>query len=65
LAFISGCHKEALSERSLLTGQENCVTFQMDMQKTFMGVGLIWNVLRTYLPERIAASIKGMRSLAS
>lgn len=27
LAFISGCHKEKLSERSLLSGQENYVTF--------------------------------------
>lgn len=65
LAFISGCHKEKLSERSLLSGQEKYVTYQMDMQRTFHGVGLIWNVLRRYLPEHITNGIKGMRSLAS
>lgn len=30
-----------------------------------MGVGLIWNVLRRYLPENIASGIKGMRSLST
>lgn len=27
LAYMSGCHKEALANRSLLTGQEKCITF--------------------------------------
>jgi hypothetical protein len=27
LALLSGHHKEEMVERSLLTGQENCVTF--------------------------------------
>jgi len=27
LAFMSGCHKEALANRSLLTGTEKCITF--------------------------------------
>ena len=27
LAFLSGCHKEALTNRSLLSGQEKCMTF--------------------------------------
>ena len=31
LAFISGCHKEKLAERSLLSGQENFVTFQIEL----------------------------------
>jgi hypothetical protein len=31
LAFISGCHKEMLVNRSLLNGEENCITFQMDL----------------------------------
>jgi ATP-dependent RNA helicase DDX21 len=65
LAFISGCHKEKLSERSLLSGQENYVTFQLMMQRTFHGVGLVWNILRRYLPEKISHGIKGMRTLAS
>ena len=27
LAFMSGCHKQALANRSLLNGQEKCITF--------------------------------------
>ena len=65
LAFISGCHKEKLTERSLLSGQENFVTFQIELQRTFSGIGLVWNILRRYLPETITNGVKGMRSLAS
>lgn len=65
LAFLSGCHKETMTNRSLLSGQEKCMTFQMDLQTTFHGVGLIWNILRRWLPEAIAGSIMGMRALAS
>ena len=65
LAFISGCHKEKMSERSLLSGQENYVTFQMMMQRQFHGVGLVWNILRRYLPENVSNGIKGMRVLAT
>lgn len=32
LAFMSGCHKEALASRSLLNGQENQITFQINLQ---------------------------------
>lgn len=35
LAFISGCGKEKMTERSLLSGQEQYVTFQIDLQRTF------------------------------
>lgn len=31
LAFMSGCHKEALASRSLLNGQEHQITFQIDL----------------------------------
>jgi hypothetical protein len=27
LAFMSGCHKEKLANRSLLNGTENCITY--------------------------------------
>jgi hypothetical protein len=37
----------------------------MDMQTTFHGVGLVWNILRRYCPEQITEGIAGMRSLAS
>lgn len=65
LAFISGCHKEKMSERSLLTGQDKSITFQMDMTKAFHGMGLVWSLLRKYLPEKIVTGIKGMRGLAT
>ena len=61
---MSGCHKEALANRSLLNGQEGCITFQMELNQQFNGVGLIWNILRSNLPESITANIKGMRAFA-
>lgn len=64
LAFMSGCHQEKLAARSLLNGQENCITFQITLQQQFNGVGLIWNILRRYVPENITNNIKGMRALA-
>jgi len=36
----------------------------MDLEQTFNGVGLIWNILRRYIPEQIVGAIKGMRGLA-
>lgn len=47
--------------RSLLNGQEDCVTFEMTMQKPFYAVSLVWNILRRFLPESITQNIKGMR----
>lgn len=35
------------------------------MQRQFHGVGLVWNILRRYLPEHVSNGIKGMRCLAS
>ena len=64
LAFMSGCHKEKLANRSLLNGQENCITYQIDLKQTFNGPGLIWNMLRRYAPETITNEIKGLRALA-
>lgn len=65
LAFMSGCHKEHMANRSLLTGQEKFITFQIDLEHTFNGVGLIWNILRRYLPENITTGIAGMRALVT
>jgi ATP-dependent RNA helicase DDX21 len=64
LAFMSGCHQDELAQRSLLNGTEGCITFQMDLGYPFNGVGLIWTILRRYVPETIIAKIKGMRALA-
>lgn len=61
LALLSGHHKEEMMARSLLTGQEDCVTFQLTMDKPFYAVSLVWNVLRRYLPDKITSNIKGMR----
>lgn len=55
LALLSGHHKEEMVERSLLTGQENCVTFQITMEKPFYAVSLVWNILRRYLPEAMSS----------
>jgi hypothetical protein len=54
-----------MTVRSLLNGQENYITFQMDLQYQAHGVGLIWNVLRRFVPETIVGQILGMRGLAS
>jgi len=61
LALLSGHHKEEMTHRSLLNGQEDCVTFQISMSKPFYSVSLIWNILRRYLPEKISGNIRGMR----
>lgn len=65
LAFISGCHKEALGQRSLLTGEEKHITYQLDLQTVLHGVGLVWNILRRVLPEAVVSQLKGMRALAA
>lgn len=64
LAFMSGCHMQQLAARSLLNGTENFITFQMDLNQTFNGVGLVWSVLRRVAPENIVQNIKAMRALA-
>jgi hypothetical protein len=33
------------------------------LENEFHGVGLVWNILRRYLPETITTKIKGMRLL--
>lgn len=50
-----------MQHRSLLNGQEECVTFQITMVKSFYSISLIWNILRRYLPEKISGNIRGMR----
>lgn len=61
LALLSGHHKEEMSARSLLNGQEDCITFQMTMEKPFYAISQIWSILRRFLPETITQNIKGMR----
>ena len=64
LAYMSGCHKGAMTARSLLSGQEKSITYQIEMQNQFNGVGLVWNILRRYVPEVIVGAIMGMRGMA-
>jgi hypothetical protein len=61
LALLSGHHKEEMQARSLLNGQEDCVTFEITMEKPFYAVSLVWNILRRYLPEQVTSNIRGMR----
>lgn len=61
LALLSGHHKEEMVQRSLLTGQEDCVTFCMTVKKPFYSVSFVWNILRRYLPDQVSNGIRGMR----
>jgi hypothetical protein len=53
LAYLSGHYKSILENRSLLTGQDKCVTFELKASTPFYGVSGIWNVLKKYLPANI------------
>ncbi len=61
LALLSGHHKEEMQARSLLNGTEDCVTYQIVMEKPFYAVSLVWNILRRYA-EQISQNIKGLRT---
>lgn len=60
LAYISGT-TEKIKERSLLTGQEHFVTYDLQTEEEFRGVSYIWGILRRLLPQNITDAIKGMR----
>lgn len=62
LAFMSGHYKQVLTNRSLLTGQENYITFEMKVHQQFFGVSFIWNILRKHAPEQMTEQIRGMRA---
>jgi len=62
LALLSGHHKEIMTARSLLNGQEGQVTFKIDMNQPFYAVSLVWNILRKFMPDQITSQIKGMRA---
>lgn len=60
LAYISGT-TEQIKKRSMLTGQENFVTYDLQTTEEFRGVSYIWGILRRLLPQKITDNIKGMR----
>lgn len=62
LAYLSGHYKEMLENRSLLTGQEKCITIEMKMNKPFYGVSVVWSILKKFLPTNITDQIYGMRA---
>lgn len=61
LAFLSGHYKQILTSRSLLTGQENCITIEMKFENSFFAVSFVWNILKKFLTESIVNGIRGMR----
>ena len=61
LAYLSGHYKNVMESRSLLTGQEKFVTFEMKFDHSFNSVSFVWSILRRVCPENVSNSIKGMR----
>lgn len=61
LAYLSGHYMNVLESRSLLTGQEKFVTFDMKFDTAFNTVSFVWSILRRALPEAMTQGIKGMR----
>lgn len=56
-------HKQALGARSLLSGQEGSITFQITLRNTFQAISLVWAILRKFWPQEITDDIRGMRGL--
>lgn len=61
LAYMSGHYKAALLSRSLLTGQEHCITYEIKFEQKFMAISYVWGVMRKFLTEDITSNIRGMR----
>jgi ATP-dependent RNA helicase DDX21 len=64
LAYISGT-TEKIQKRSLLTGQELFVTYQLTTTEEFRGVSYVWGILRRLFPQNITDAIKGMRMFSN
>ena len=62
LAYLSGNYKEIMGNRSLLTGQEKCITMEMKFNQPFYAVSFVWNILRRVLPQAVHEQIRGMRA---
>jgi ATP-dependent RNA helicase DDX21 len=60
LAYISGT-TEKIKKRSMLTGQEHFVTYDLKTDVEFRGVSFVWGILRRLLPQEIVDAIRGMR----
>jgi hypothetical protein len=50
-----------LASRSLLTGEEKYITFEIKVNQVFYGSSFIWNILRKHAPEAMTNAIRGLR----
>jgi len=60
LAYISG-NLNKIKKRSLLSGTEDFVTYQLETDKEFRTVSYVWGILRRLLAAEEAEEIKQMR----
>ena len=60
LAYISG-NLNKIKKRSLLSGTEDFVTYQLECDKEFRTVSYVWGILRRILPSEDAEQIRQMR----
>ena len=60
LAYISG-NLNKIKKRSMLSGTEDYVTYQLETEKDFRTVSYIWGILRRLLPGDDAEQIRQMR----
>jgi ATP-dependent RNA helicase DDX21 len=60
LAYISG-NLTKIKGRSLLSGTENFITYQIDTEKEFRTVSYVWGILKRILPDEKAEEIQQMR----
>jgi hypothetical protein len=50
-----------MQNKSILTGQENCVTYELVVTEPFRSVSFVWGILKRLLAPTIADSLRGMR----
>jgi len=63
LAYISGNYKQGLANRSLMTGQERCVTFTMKFKEEGQGMNHFYANMRKYFAANLVDSIKNPRQV--
>jgi len=64
LAYISGHYKQALTTRSLITGQENQLTIKMtNTQGQTLNTTACYSILRKYWEPRVAEQVRQMRGI--
>ncbi len=64
LAFMSGNLKK-IEHRSLLTGGENLVTFQVKLSSEIHSPSYVWQLLRGATSPDVVDGVKNMRMLAN